>query len=126
MSQRENASSTASADLDRAIARLLTIGTLVSIGFLAVGAVLMLASRIQPLSAFPRFDPSLIPDDIAHGRPAGYIWLGLILAVLTPGARVIASLIGYLRSGERSMAVVATLILVVIALSVALANSLEA
>jgi uncharacterized membrane protein len=119
MSQRETASSTAPADLDRVIARLLTVGALVSVGLLAVGAVLMLASRIQPLAGFPRFDPSLIPADVAQGRPVGYIWLGLILAVLTPGARVLASLFGYIRSGERSMAVVAGLILAVLVVSVA-------
>jgi predicted nucleic acid-binding Zn ribbon protein len=38
---------------------------------------------------------------------------------------VLASLVGYDRRGERSMTIVAALILVVIALSVALARGLE-
>jgi hypothetical protein len=39
---------------------------------------------------------------------------------------VIASLVGYIRRGERGMAIVAALILLVIGLSVALARGLEA
>ena len=112
-------------DLERSIARLLTLGTYASIGLLVVGFVLMLASGIGPRSGGPVFDPSTIVPDIVALRPAGFLWLGLIAAVATPVARVLASLIGYVRRGERSMAVVATLILVVIALSVALARGLE-
>jgi len=114
------------ADLDRAVARLLTIGTYVSVALLAVGVVLMFAARIAPLEGGPRFEPDLLLDDITHLRPTGFIWLGLVAVIATPAARVAASLVGYLRRGERAMAVVALLILVVIAVSVALAQSLEA
>jgi uncharacterized membrane protein len=112
-------------DLERSIARLLTIGTYVSIGLLAIGVVLMLADGIGPLSGGPAFDATRLVPDLVALRPAGFLWLGLIAAVATPAARVLASLIGYARRGEREMAIVASLILVVIALSVALARSLE-
>ena len=113
-------------DLDRAIARLLTLGTYASVALLALGVVLMLARRISPLGGPPAFEPALLIDDLVSLRPAAYIWLGLVAVVATPAARVVASLVGYARRGERSMAVVAVLILVVIALSVALAVGLEA
>lgn len=113
-------------DLERSIARLLTYGTYASVVLLAIGAILMFAARIDPLAGGPAFDPTLIVDDISHVRPTGFIWLGLIAVVGTPAARVIASLIGYVRRGERPMVLVAVLILVVIALSVALARGLEA
>jgi len=111
--------------LERSIARVLTIGTYASIGLIAVGVVLMLADGIGPLSNGPAFDATRLVPDLAALRPAGFLWLGLIAAVATPAARVLASLIGYARRGEREMAIVASLILVVIALSVALARSLE-
>lgn len=114
------------ADLDRSIARLLTLGTYASVGLLGIGVALMVASRISPLDGGPPFEIGLVIDDIVHLRPLGFIWLGLLAVVATPTARVVASLIGYLRRGERTMAVVAVLILVVIALSVALAQVLEA
>jgi uncharacterized membrane protein len=111
--------------LERTIGRLLTVGTYLSIGLLAVGLALMLASGIGPLSGGPSLDLARIPSDVAGLRPAAFLWLGLLVAIGTPSARVATSLAGYLRSGERAMALVAGLVLVVIALSVALAIGLE-
>jgi uncharacterized membrane protein len=111
--------------LERTIARLLTVGTYTSIVLLAIGFGLMLVDGIGPLDGAPPFDPRAIPADILALRPTGFLWLGLIVVVATPSARVAASLVGYLRSGERRMAVVAAAILVVITLSVVLASGLE-
>jgi uncharacterized membrane protein len=113
------------ADLERSIARLLTRGTYASVALLVVGVVLMLASGIGPRSGGPAFDPTTLVPDLLALRPAGFLWLGLIVVVATPAARVLASLIGYVRRGERPMTIVAALILVVISLSVALARGLE-
>ena len=83
-------------------------------------------SVIGPLSGGPPFDLVRLGPDVAGLRPAGFLWLGLLAVIATPTARVIASLVGYTRGGERSMAIVAALILVVIAASVGLARALEA
>jgi uncharacterized membrane protein len=107
-----------SSSLDHAIARLLTVGTLVSVALLAVGVVLMMVRFVAPLAGAPPFQPGLILDDLANFRPAGYLWLGLIAVIATPTARVLASLIGFVRGGERSMAGVASLVLVVLLVSV--------
>ena len=114
------------ADLDRSIARLLTYGTYVSVALLGIGALLMFARRIAPLAGGPPFQPELVIDDIVHLRAAGFMWLGLIAVIATPTARVVAALIGFVRRGERTMALVAALILAVIALSVVLAQGVEA
>jgi uncharacterized membrane protein len=108
-------------DLERSIARLLTVGTYASVALLVVGVVLMLTSGIGPLSGGPVFDPARLVPDLLAFRPGGFLWLGLITVVATPAARVVASLVGYARRGEQRMAIVAALILLVIALSVALA-----
>jgi uncharacterized membrane protein len=113
------------ADLDRPIARLLTFGTYVSVALLALGVIKMFVDGVRPLGGGPPFRPELILDDLIQGRPAGLMWLGLVVVVATPSARVVASLIGFLRRGERTMAFVAVAILVVIALSVGLARGLE-
>ncbi|HLQ48520.1 MAG TPA: DUF1634 domain-containing protein [Candidatus Dormibacteraeota bacterium] len=111
--------------LERAIARVLTVGTYVSVAVLAVGTAMMLASGVQPLSGGPRFDLGQIGDDLVHLRATGFLWLGLVAVVATPASRVVASLVGYLRDGERLMATIAVLILAVIVLSVGLAIGLE-
>lgn len=112
--------------LERSIARLLTAGTYASVAVLAVGTAMMLASGVQPLGGGPRFDLGHIGDDLVHFRPAGFLWLGLVAVVATPAIRVVASVVGYLRGGERLMALIAVLILAVIALSVMLAIGLDA
>jgi uncharacterized membrane protein len=116
----------APATLERSIARLLTIGTYASVALLLVGLVLMLAGGIGPLTGGPAFDPATLVADLVALRPAGFIWLGLVVVVATPAARVLAALIGYARQGDRAMATVAGLILAVIALSVTLARTIEA
>jgi len=113
------------AGLEHRIARVLTIGTYAAVAFLVVGLVLLLAAGISPLSGGPAFDPARIPADLASLRPAPFIWLGLVVVVATPSARVAASLVGYARRGDTLMAGIAVLILVVIAASVALAKGLE-
>jgi uncharacterized membrane protein len=115
------ASAAGSAGLERSIARVLTVGTYASIALLAVGVVLMLAAGIGPLSGGPPFDAGRLLGDLEALRPAGFIWLGLVVVVATPAARVAASLIGYRRRGETMMATISLLILIVSAASVVLA-----
>ena len=113
------------ADLDRLVGRLLTIGTYGSITLLAIGSVLMFAARIDPLAGAPSLEPGLIVDDITHLRPAGFMWLGLLTLLATPILRVAVSFAGFAARGERTMAIVAILILVVLAVSVVV-GSVEA
>jgi uncharacterized membrane protein len=122
----EGAPTRPQADLDRSIARLLTVGTYGSVALLGVGVVLMLAAGIAPLAGGPRFELDLLVDDLVHLRPAGFLWLGIIAVIATPSARVVASLIAFARNGERRMAIVAALILAIIVLSVALGLGTEA
>lgn len=112
--------------LEQSIARLLSVGTYASIGLLVVGVVLMAINGIAPLSGGPAFDLTRLLPDLGALRPAGFLWLGLLAVIATPTARVAASLVGYARGGERAMAIIAALILIVIAASVGLARALEA
>jgi len=111
--------------LEPAIARLLTLGTYASIALLAIGAVLLLGSGLGPRSAEPPLDLARIPADIVALAPTGFIWLGLIVVVATPSARALAALVGYLRRGERDMALVALLVLLVIVASVVVGRVVE-
>ncbi len=111
----------ASPDLERAVARLITVGTYLSVALIAAGVVLMAAAGRSPLSSAPPLDPATFPGDIASLRPDAFLWLGLIAAIGTPSARVVASLIGYLARGERGMACISLAILAVIAVGVAVA-----
>ena len=107
--------------LDLTIARILTVGTYVSVTLLVVGVALMARDGRSPLDLTAEaFDPTKIVGDILALRPEGPLWLGLVILLATPATRVAASLIGYVRAGERQMAQVSFAILVVIAAGVAI------
>jgi uncharacterized membrane protein len=110
--------------LELAIARILQWGIGVSVALIAIGVGLMLVDGISPLDpTFPPFDPRVVVAEMRALEPAGFLWLGLALTIATPSVRVAASLVGYLRQGDRRMALVAVGILAVIALSVVVAGT---
>ena len=105
---------TVAAGLDGSVARLLRIGTYTAVGLIAVGVVLMLAAGRSPLDAAPALDPASLPGDVLAGHPAGLLWLGLLVVLATPAARVALTLVGFARAGDRAMAAIAGLVLLVI------------
>ena len=105
-------------DFERKIGRLLIALTYVAVSLLIVGVALLIALGISPLSGGPRLDVARLPSDIAALAPHGFLWLGLLAVIATPVTRVVAAAVGYGRSGDRTMVVVAIAILLVIALSI--------
>ena len=104
--------------LEATVSTVLKVGTYAGIALVAVGVVLMVVDGRSPLYVAPSLDLGRLPADMAALHPSGFLWLGVLLVLTTPPARVLAALIGYLRGREREMAIVALLILVVIALGV--------
>ncbi len=107
-------------DLERRVGRVIVAGTWLAVTLVAVGVVLMAAAGRSPLAPAPVFDARTLPGDAAALRPEAFLWLGLVVAIATPIARVAASLVGYVQRGERAMAGISVAILAIIALSVAL------
>jgi uncharacterized membrane protein len=105
----------AAADLEPALARVLQVGTYISIAFVAAGTVLLLGGGITPLAGSPPRSLDAIASDIAALRPEGFLWLGILGICVTPALRVVAAMVGFWRRGERNMVVVAVLILAVVA-----------
>jgi uncharacterized membrane protein len=110
---------TASAGVEARIARLLTIGTRVSISLLAIGSVLLVAAGISPLApTWPPLDIRALPADLVALRPEAFLWLGLLVMIATPLGRVMAATFGFARAGEPRMVLLGLAVLVVIALAV--------
>ena len=104
--------------LEPALARVLQLGTYVSIGFMGLGVLTLLLGGTSPLAGGPPLLLDRIASDIAGGRPAGFLWLGILGIVATPLLRVTGALLGFWRRGERAMALVALLVLGVVAAGV--------
>ncbi len=104
--------------LEAALARVLQVGTYLSVGLVAIGSVLLIVGGTSPLAGGPPLSLPDLPADLPALRPAGFLWLGILGIVLTPGLRVAAALVGFWRRSERGMAGVAALILAVVAAGV--------
>jgi uncharacterized membrane protein len=111
--------------IERTVSRLLIVGTYASLVLLVIGVLLMAITGRSPLDVPPHdFEPGLVIGDILGGRPDGVLWVGLVVLLATPAARVAASVVGYLRSGERAMALVGLGILAVVAAGVVIGVAL--
>ena len=116
-----------SARVDGWIARVLRVGTLVSVGLLAIGVALLSLAGRSPLDAtWPALELGRIPGDLLALRPEGFLWLGLLATLSTPLLRVAASIVGFLGAGERRMAGLGIAVLIVIALAVVVAQGTAA
>jgi uncharacterized membrane protein len=104
------------------VSRLLTAGTLVVVGLVAIGVALATAAGERPL---PQRGAGVhlerIAADVVALRPEGFLGLGLVLTILLPAGRVAVALGAYARSGDRTMVAIAIAVLVVLACSVAIA-----
>ena len=110
--------------LDRTFGRVLQWGIGASIALLVVGVILMIAGGIDPLGPPPPpFDVAALGRGLRTVQPEAFLWLGLIVTIATPSLRVIASLVGFGRAGDRRMVLVSAGILTVIVASVALGST---
>jgi uncharacterized membrane protein len=110
--------SSAQASLESALAHVLQVGTYVSIGLVLVGSLLLLGTGTSPLAGAPGLSLEQLPADLLAGRPAGFLWLGILGVIATPGLRVGRALVGFWRRGEPRTAAIALGVLVVIAAGV--------
>ncbi|HUQ44164.1 MAG TPA: DUF1634 domain-containing protein [Candidatus Limnocylindria bacterium] len=104
--------------LEVALAHVLQLGTYLSIGLVALGSVLLVAQGGSPTAGGPPLSIDGVVADLAALRPAGFLWIGIIGVLATPGLRVVRAMLGFLRREERRMATVALLVLGVIGVGV--------
>jgi uncharacterized membrane protein len=104
--------------LESALARVLQAGTYLAIALIATGVILLIVGGGSPLDPGPPLRLETLLADLGALKPAAFLWLGVLTVVATPGLRVAGALIGFWRGGERTMALVALLILIVVGIGV--------
>ena len=110
------------AAVEGSVARLLSTGTLASVALVAAGVALMLAAGSHPIAdRGPGPEPAAILGDLIALRAAGPLWIGLVITVALPTARVALALLGFARLGDRRAAAVAAGVLAVLAVAFAVA-----
>jgi uncharacterized membrane protein len=111
-------------DLDIRLGRILSAGTLTGAVALAIGVLLMMVNGISPLDAtYPALDPAGLLGGLIALQPTAWIWLGVVVVIVTPILRVLAALVGFARGGETPMVGVALAILVVVAIGVVVGSA---
>ncbi|HEY5487394.1 MAG TPA: DUF1634 domain-containing protein [Candidatus Limnocylindrales bacterium] len=104
--------------LQQLVGAVLTVGTFAGMAVLALGLVQMVAAGTGPLDKpFPPFEPTRLLPDLVALRSEGFLWLGLVVVIATPAARVLASLVGFALDRDARMVAVAAAILIVIGVS---------
>jgi uncharacterized membrane protein len=104
---------------ERRIGRLLIAMTLVAVGLLVIGAVLMVINGVEPDSGGPSFRAATLAQQITSFDAAGFLWLGLIAVIAAPIGRVIVAAVAYAREGDRLMVAISLAILLVITIGIA-------
>jgi uncharacterized membrane protein len=109
------------------LAKVLRIGVLTAASVIIAGGVAYLAkhggeqTHYQHFAA-PQGESNQIRtlfSEIEHGHSRSLIQLGLLLLIATPVARVVFSVLLFLRAGDRLYAVIAAIVLAVLTLSLA-------
>jgi uncharacterized membrane protein len=103
---------------ERTIGRLLIGITYVSVGLLAIGAVLMFVDGISPLAEGPPLDLAALGAQLVAREPAAFLWLGLLAVIAAPIGRVIVAAVAYARDADWLMVCISIAILAVIAIGV--------
>lgn len=102
--------------LARWVSRTLSVGTALAIGTVAVGVVVGLVTGDASLSS-----GGGLANQIAAGRPASIVALGLLLLTLTPIAQLLAAVAAFARQGERRYAAVSATVLGLLLIGIAAA-----
>ncbi len=111
--------------MEQIIGNLLRTGVLIAVAFVFAGAVIYLIRHSSEMPAYHVFrgEPSALTSftgSLGEARTLsgrGVIQVGLFLLVLTPIARVVFSLVGFLIERDRLYVVVTFIVLIILLLS---------
>ena len=104
--------------LNLVVSRVLAVGLGVASALMIVGALLAAAGAgsVAPQA----LSLAEIPAALWAGRPDGFLSLGILVLVVTPGARVVVLLGAFARRGEWGFALVSAAVLGVLGIGLAL------
>lgn len=101
--------------LDRRIATLLSRGTIAAVVSLAIGLAAMLLTGHTPLDAGRPFDLGSVVGDVLALEPEGFLWLGVLVTLAAPPARLVVAIVGLAAAGQPRRALVSIAALIVLA-----------
>lgn len=101
--------------LDHRIATLLSRATIAAVVCLAIGLTAMLVTGHTPLDAGRPFDLGRLVSDVLALEPEGFLWLGVLITLAAPPARLVVAILGLAAAGRPRRALVSVAALIVLA-----------
>jgi uncharacterized membrane protein len=105
--------------LSRRVAKVLRIGAMLSIALLVIGVIALLFRASANVGATLLLTE--LPSAIAKGEPSALLTLGILAMMITPIARVFILVEGFLAHKDRAFALIGSVVLMILLLSIALA-----
>jgi uncharacterized membrane protein len=116
------------------ISRLLIVGVVASLALVVLGTVVSFVHHPDYLSSSRALSRLLhggsaphsidaVLEGVRHWRGRAIVLAGLLLLILTPVARVVASLVGFIAARDRAYVVLTACVLALLALSVVLGRA---
>jgi uncharacterized membrane protein len=107
--------------IERVVRRVLFAGIVISVALMAFGLALAVAAgEALPRDVVPLTD---LPRLLSELQPAAFLSLGLLVLIAPPFVRVAGSVIAFAREGDRRYAMVTSVVLVVMCLSVVIGKA---
>lgn len=113
-----------SAKLELAISRLLRWGVITSLSIVIFGTILSFVHHPEYLHRARPEQPTEFPHTISEvltgasqGRGQSIVFLGLFLLIATPVLRVAAAMIGFIWEGDKTYAIITSIVLALLILS---------
>lgn len=107
--------------MNKMLSRVLKTGLYSSLAITVLGLVLVTMQHIptEAVKALPFGD---LLSYLLRGNGTAVLDFGLVLLMLTPVARVVAAVYGYIREGDRRFALISFVVLVVLSISFIVAS----
>ncbi|MFP4170349.1 MAG: DUF1634 domain-containing protein [Methanomassiliicoccales archaeon] len=102
-------------NLNRALRQVLLVGMLASVAVMSIGLLLVgLSGEWEEVA----LSPLEVMEGLIEGDPMAVLYLGILLLIATPLARVVASGVLFAMEGDWRFALVSLLVLGVVAVAV--------
>ncbi len=105
------------------VAAVLRWGSYFSAGFMLLGIVLIFFQPDFTIQIGPAMPLAWLPKQIALGNPYAVMQLGVVLLLLTPLARLIATSVSFWLEGERRYTLISLTVLLIILASLLLSRA---
>ncbi len=104
--------------LNRRVAKVLRVGSVISAAFIVIGLAMLLVNRSQDVGA--AFSLGRLVSSISQIKPGAFLTLGILAMIVTPIARVFILVGGFYSHKDTKFVIIGSVVLGILLLSIIL------